>query len=67
MKQFYLTQDIELTIECTVLADSLEEAIQKTKEGDYELPSLNDGDIYDTRLIRLTDENWNIVKEFCEK
>ena len=62
--KYYLRLDVDVQVEVPIEADTLEEAIEKSKNEDYELPNLNDSFIGDTRLAYITDEDWNIVKYF---
>lgn len=64
MANYFLTIDMDITATAQIQADSVEEAIEKAKNGDYELQSLNDSEIYDERLSYLTDENFNVVENF---
>jgi len=63
-KTFYLTMDIDMQVEIPIQADTLEQAIKKAKNDDYELPNLNDGSIAETRMVSMSDENYNVVEEF---
>ena len=67
MKKFILTVDVDITVEVPIEAETEEEAIQKAKNGDYEITSLNDGTIYDERLSRLWDTYYNEIKNFNEE
>ena len=64
MANYFLTIDMDITATAQIQANSVEEAIEKAKNGDYELQSLNDSEIYDERLSYLTDENFNVVENF---
>lgn len=64
MKTFYLTMDVNLQVEVPIEAENLEEAINKAKNEDYELPNLNDGYIAETYMRGMRDENYNVVESF---
>ena len=63
MKKFILTVDVDITVEVPIEAETEEEAIQKAKNYDYEITSLNDGTIYGERINTLYDENYKEVQE----
>lgn len=64
MAKYYLTIDMDITATAEIQADSVEEAIEKAKNGKYELQSLNDADIFEERLSYLLDENNDVVENF---
>ena len=67
MKTFYLTVDVNLSVEVPIEADTVEEAIKKARGEYYELPNLNDGNIFDTFPTYLRDENYNLVENLSDK
>ena len=64
MKTFYLTLDVNLQVEVPIQAENLQQAMKKASEENYELPSLNDGQISDTYMRYMRDENYNVVHEY---
>ena len=59
MAKYYIGVDIELRAYAEVEAEDLGEAIEKAKNGNYELPNLNDADIHADYLMDILDENYN--------
>ena len=64
MAKFYVDLDIDLRAEVEIEAESLEEAMQKARDEQYELSDLNDGTVYDTRPVFIMDTNYNKLEEF---
>ena len=64
MKKFYLTLNVEMSVEVPIEAETLEEAINIANGDYFELPNLNDGNIYETYPKLLYDENYNLVQNF---
>lgn len=64
MAKYYIRIDIKLRTEAEIEADSLDEAIGKAQIGDYEMPDLNNADVYDNYLMNVLDENYNEMYEF---
>lgn len=64
MKTFYLTLDVNIQVEVPIQADNLEQALEKAKNEQYELPNLNDGYIGETYMRYIKDENYNLLEEF---
>lgn len=60
-KTFYLTLDINVQVKVPIQADNLEDAMEKTKKENYELPDLNDSYISKTCMKYIQDENYNVV------
>ncbi len=67
MKTFYLTVEVNLSVEVPIEAETVEEAIKKAQSDYYELPNLNDGNIYDTIPTYLRDENYNLLENLSIK
>lgn len=64
MSKFHLAVDIDLQVDVEIEADTLEEAIEKARNGQYELPNLNDGYIGEERLSHISDGNFNLLHNF---
>lgn len=63
-KTYYLTLDVNMQVDVQIKATSLEQAIEKARNEQYELPNLNDGDNIETTMVRVSDENFNTLEEF---
>ena len=64
MKKFYLAVDIDIRTDIEIEAENLQEAIEKARNGQYELPNLNDGYIGEERLSHISDGNFNLLYNF---
>ena len=64
MKKFHLALDVDIRTDVEIEAENLQEAIEKARNGQYELPNLNDGYITEELVSHITDENYNLLYNF---
>lgn len=60
-KTFQVTMELRVRVTVPVRADNLDEVYDRVRDENYELPSLDDGDIHAVKVINVMDEDWNIL------